>query len=102
MPKKTSAPTWKIHPGEILKEEFLEPLEMTAYELAKRLSVPAPKIYDIVAGKRGITAETAVLLARFFGTTPRFWLNMQADYELRAAETRLARKLKKIQPRKVA
>src|SRR2546428_13499526 len=66
---------WRIHPGEILREEFLKPVGMSVYELAKRLHVPAPRINDIVLERRGITADPAVRLSRFFGTTGPFWLN---------------------------
>ena len=93
--------SWNIHPGEILREEFLKPLQMTSYELARRLHVPAPRIHDIVLEKRGITADTAVWLARFFGTTEQFWMNLQSSYEVRKAKVRLARTLPQIQPRQV-
>jgi addiction module HigA family antidote len=75
-----------IHPGEILREEFLFPLGMSANELALALRVPATRINDIVNEKRGITADTALRLSRYFGTTPRFWTNMQASWELEVAE----------------
>ena len=75
-----------IHPGEILREEFLTPLGMSAHQLALALRVPATRINDIVNQKRGITADTALRLARYFGTTSRFWMNMQASYELEVAE----------------
>ena len=93
--------TRRIHPGEILREEFLKPLQMTFYELARRLHVPAPRIHDIVLEKRGITADTAVRLARFFGTTEQFWMNLQSPYEVRKAKSRLARTLPQIRPRHV-
>ena len=73
-----------IHPGEILKTEFLEPLKMSQNELARQLGVPPRRINEIVLEKRGITADTAVRLSRFFGTTPQFWLNLQNEYELDA------------------
>lgn len=73
--------TWRIHPGEILREEFLKPMEITPYELAKQLHVPVPRINDIVLEKRGIKADTALRLARFFGTTQQFWMNLQSSYE---------------------
>ena len=95
-------PGWNIHPGELLREEFLRPLKMTCYELAKRIHVPAPRINDIVLEKRGITADTAVRLGWFFGTSPEFWMNAQSFYELRKATRRLAAHLKRIEPRKVA
>ena len=78
-----------IHPGEILREEFLGPLGMCSHELAMALRVPATRINDIVNEKRGITADTALRLARYFGTTSRFWMNMQASWELEVAEDRL-------------
>ncbi len=90
---------WAIHPGEILREEFLKPLRMTSYHLAKALHVPVPRIHDIVLEKRGITADTALRLARFFGTSERFWTNLQSSYQLRRARTALSRQLKKIRPR---
>jgi addiction module HigA family antidote len=93
-------PAWNMHPGEILREEFLKPLDMSSYELAKRLRVPAPRINDIVLERRGITADTAVRLARFFGTTEKFWMELQAFYEVRRARNLLAKELTQIQPRK--
>ena len=78
-----------IHPGEILREEFLSPLGMPAHQLAMALRVPATRINDIVNEKRGITADTALRLSRYFGTTSRFWMNMQASWELEVAEDRL-------------
>jgi addiction module HigA family antidote len=74
-----------IHPGEILKDE-LEEMDMTANSLAGRLDVPANRITSILNERRGITADTALRLARFFGTTPEFWLNLQMTYELRLAQ----------------
>jgi addiction module HigA family antidote len=78
-----------IHPGEILREEFLLPLDMSANQLALALRVPATRINDIVNEKRGITADTALRLSRYFGTTPRFWMNMQSSWELEVAEDEL-------------
>jgi len=83
-----------IHPGEILREEYLVPLDMSANALAQALGVPANRISAIVAGERGVTADTALRLARAFGTTPEFWLNLQQSYELRrcaAAATEVPR-----------
>ncbi len=94
--------TRRIHPGEILREEFLRPMNMSAYELAKQLRVPVSRINDIVLERRGITADTAVRLARFFGTTEQFWMNLQTSYELRRAKAQLARDLCRIQPRKAS
>jgi len=84
-----------IHPGEILREEFLSPLGMSANELALALRVPATRINDIVNEKRGITADTALRLSRYFGTTPRFWMNMQASWELEIAEDQLGKPLER-------
>jgi antitoxin HigA-1 len=75
-----------IHPGEILREEFLIPLQMSAHALSQAIRVPATRVNDIVNGKRGITADTALRLARYFGNSPDFWMNLQAAYDLRAAE----------------
>jgi addiction module HigA family antidote len=97
---KKPHPTWKIHPGEILREEFLKPMRLSANELARSLHVPAPRINDIVLERRGITADTAVRLARFFGMSEEFWMNLQLQYEVRAARQRLRRAIKKIQPRR--
>jgi antitoxin HigA-1 len=97
---RQSAATWNIHPGEILREEFLKPLHMSSYELAKNLHVPAPRINDIVLEKRGITADTAIRLARFFATTEDFWMNLQASFEIHDARRRLAKVIERIQPRR--
>lgn len=74
-----------IHPGEILKEEFLEEYGLSQYELAKRVGVPAPRINAIVLGKRAVSADTALRLGRFFGNSPQFWLNLQNHYDLEIA-----------------
>jgi len=79
-----------IHPGEILLEEFLQPLGISQYRLAKDISVPPRRINEIVHGKRGISADTALRLARFFGTSERFWLNLQVRYDLEVEKDRLA------------
>jgi addiction module HigA family antidote len=84
-----------IHPGEILREEFLSPLSMSAHQLALALRVPATRINDIVHEKRGITADTALRLSRYFGTTPRFWMNLQASWELEVAEDQLGKALQR-------
>lgn len=82
-----------VHPGEILREDFLAPLEMSANALSKALHVPAPRIYDIVRERRGITADTAMRLARYFGGDARSWLNLQTNYELRKAEIENAQRI---------
>lgn len=75
-----------IHPGEILREEFLVPLNMSAHALAMELKVPAPRINDIVRERRSITPATALRLAKYFGTTPDYWLNLQTAYDLKIAQ----------------
>lgn len=82
-----------IHPGEILLEEFLSPMEISQYRLAKDISVPARRINEIVHGKRAITADTALRLSRYFGTSERFWMNLQIRYELELQKDRLGRRL---------
>ena len=83
-----------IHPGEILAEEFLKPLGLTQYRLAKDTSVPARRINEIVKGERAISADTALRLARYFGTSELFWLNLQAKYDLEIERDRLGGRLK--------
>ena len=78
-----------IHPGEVLLEEFLKPMGISQYRLAKAIGVPAMRISEICAGKRAITADTALRLARALGATPGFWLGLQADYDTEEAEKRL-------------
>jgi len=90
MPKRKLAP---IHPGEILLEEFLKPLNLTQYRLAKNLSVPPRRINEIIQGRRAITADTALRLARFFGNSERFWLNLQTNYDLELQRDHLAGRL---------
>jgi addiction module HigA family antidote len=82
-----------VHPGEVLLEEFLEPIGLSQYRLAKDISVPPRRINEIVHGKRAVTADTALRLARYFGTTPRFWLNLQAQYDLDIEADRLGDRL---------
>ena len=92
--------TFAIHPGEILKEEFMKPLGITAYRLAKDIDVPVPRINDIVRCKRSISADSAVRLGTYFGLPAQFWMNLQADYDLRLAGAEID--LKKIKVRKAA
>ena len=82
-----------IHPGEILLEEFLQPLNLSQYRLSKDISVPPRRINEIVHGKRAITADTALRLARYFETTDRFWINLQTRYDLEIEKDRLGVKL---------
>lgn len=82
-----------IHPGEVLLFDFLEPLGISQYRLAHDISVPPRRINEIVHGKRGITADTALRLARYFGTTERFWLNLQSRFDLETERDRLGSRL---------
>lgn len=91
MAKKLAA----VHPGKILMHDFLEPLGLSQYRVAKGISVPPRRINEIVLGKRAITADTALRLARFFGTSEWFWLNLQTSYDLDVERDRLARRLTK-------
>ena len=84
-----------IHPGEVLREDYLVPLGLSANALAKALSVPAPRINDIVRERRSVTADTAMRLARYFGGDARSWLNLQAAYDLRVAERQNAKRIKR-------
>jgi addiction module HigA family antidote len=92
MARRKSAP---LHPGEILALEFLEPLRLSRPRVARDISVPARRIHEIVRGKRGITADTALRLARYFETTEHFWLNLQTHYDLEVARDRLGDRLRK-------
>ena len=92
MKSKKMAP---VHPGEILQEEFLTPLGMSQNRLALALRVPARRINEIVLGKRGVTADTALRLARYFNMSPQFWLGLQMDYELDIAEDALEKRIEK-------
>lgn len=91
-----------IHPGEILNEDFLLPLGVSQYRLAQAVSVPPRRINEIVHGKRAISADTALRLSRFFSTSAEFWINLQAQYDLRQAEKSLKQVMDKIEPLKVA
>lgn len=92
MEKKIMAP---IHPGEILMKEFIEPMRITQYRVAKDISVAPRRINEIVHGKRAITADTALRLARYFGTSERFWMNLQTRYDMELQKDLLGDKLEK-------
>ena len=87
-----------VSPGEMLMEEFLKPLDMSNYRLAKEIGVPAQRIGEIIAGRRAITVDTDLRLCRFFGLSDGWWLRLQADYDTRIAKAPLARTLAKIKP----
>lgn len=84
-----------IHPGEVLREDYLEPLGLSANALAKALQVPAPRINDIARERRGVSADTAIRLARYFGGDARSWLNLQAAYDLRVAEIKAGKRIER-------
>lgn len=88
------------HPGEILREDFLEPMGISVYALANAIKVPRSRVNDIVRGRRGITADTALRLARYFGTSPEFWIDLQARYDLEVAKDSSRRRIEKeVEPR---
>ena len=84
-----------VHPGKILRDEFLEPMVLSVYRLAQAVKVPRPRLNDIILGRRGVTIDTALRLGRYFGTTPDFWLNLQTRYELDMADLVLRDKIEK-------
>ncbi len=83
------------HPGEILRDDFLRPMKISVYVLAQSIKVPRSRVNDIVLGRRGVTADTAFRLARYFGTTPDFWINLQARYDLDLADRKLRRRIER-------
>lgn len=91
-----------IHPGEILMEEFIEPLGITQHKLAVSIAVPPRRINEIVHGKRAITADTALRLGKYFGIEAQFWLNLQSRYEIELAQDRVADEIAAIKPLRVA
>jgi antitoxin HigA-1 len=91
-----------VHPGEILLEEFLQPLGLSQYQLAGQIGVPARRINEIVHGQRRISADTALRLGRFFGTSERFWANLQSRYDLEIEKDRLGDTLDQIRPLRVS
>lgn len=98
--RKTMPP---IHPGVTLREDFLQPLGLTANRLAIELRVPAARIGEIVHGRRGITADTALRLARYFGTSPQFWINLQSSHDLEVAQDAVGRRIaEEIKPHRAA
>jgi len=87
-----------IHPGEILSEDFLKPMGISAYRLSKGANIDQTRISEIIRGKRSVTADTALRLARFFGNSPEFWLNLQGHYDLEQKKREMEKDLKKIRP----
>ncbi len=101
IPRK-GTPNWRVHPGEILREEFLKPMGISPYALAKRLHVPPPRINDVVLERRGISVDTAVRLSRFFKTSEQFWLNLQNAYEVSRVKAERSAELQRIEPMRTA
>jgi antitoxin HigA-1 len=97
IPRK-GIPNWRIHPGEILRDEFLRPMKLSVYRLAKSIHVPGSRVNDIVLRKRGVTADTAVRLAKFFGTSEQFWLGLQAAYEVSVVKAERSDEIARIKP----
>lgn len=93
---------WTVHPGEVLREEFLYPFDLSVYRLAKEIHVPPIRLNDIVNEKRGISVDTALRLSKFFGTTPQFWLNLQSAYEIHKMLEGKQEDIKSIHPLKIA
>ena len=88
-----------MHPGRFLELEFLDPLKLSPYKLAKDIGVDAPRMYKIVSGERGISADTALRLARYFRTSPQYWLNLQTHYDLEVEEDRVGESIEReVQP----
>jgi addiction module HigA family antidote len=89
-----------VHPGEILRDEFLTPMEISVYELARAIKVPRTRVNDIVLGRRSITIDTAIRLGRYFGTSSEFWINLQTRYDLDVADRTVRRRIEReISPR---
>jgi antitoxin HigA-1 len=86
-----------VHPGEVLREEFLEPMKLTPYSVAAKLGVPRTRIERLAREETPVTADTALRLGKFFGTTPAFWMNIQAQFDLEMAEDNIAPQIKKIE-----
>lgn len=84
-----------VHPGEVLRDEFLTPMALSVYRLARELKVSRPRLNDIVLGRRGVTVDTALRLGRYFGTTPEFWINLQTRYDLDVAERTVRRDIER-------
>ena len=92
-----------VHPGEILRDEFLKPMNLSVYGLARSLSVSRPRLNDIVLGRRGVTTDTALRLGRYFGMTPEFWINLQTRYDLDVAERTVRSRIEQeVEPRAAA
>ena len=100
--ERTKPAGWAVHPGEILDEEFLKPLNVSQYKLAKEIGVPSQAVNEIARKKRGISADMALRLATFFGTSPEFWMNLQVAYEIHNVKKQSKGLLAKIKPYRAA
>jgi antitoxin HigA-1 len=96
--ERRTHPAWATHPGEILKYEFLKPLQLSGYALAKAIGVNAQRVSDITLKKVGVSADMAMRFAKFFGTSAEFWMNLQGSYELSITRKQIGKKLNKIKP----
>ncbi|HEX6465765.1 MAG TPA: HigA family addiction module antitoxin [Terriglobales bacterium] len=96
--ERRSAAAWAVHPGEILKQEFLKPMKITGYKLAQALDVNAQRVSDILLKKTGVSADMAIRLGKAFGTSAEFWMNLQSAYALSLASKTLRKKIKNIKP----
>ena len=86
-----------IHPGEVLNEEFLKPMEISAYRLSKDIHIPQTRLSEIIKGRRRITADTALRLSKYFGTSPKFWLGLQDDFDIEEGQNQIAEELNEIE-----
>ena len=84
-----------VHPGEVLRDEFLKPMELSVYRLAREIGVSRPRLNDVALGRHAVTTDTALRLGRYFGTTPEFWINLQTRYDLDVAERTLRRRIER-------
>ena len=100
--ERTKPAGWAVHPEEVLDEEFLKPLNVSQYKLAKEIGVPSQAINDVARRKRGISADMALRFAAFFGTTPEFWMNLQVAYEIHNVKKQAKGMLAKIKPYRAA
>jgi addiction module HigA family antidote len=102
MSKKTQARIPNVHPGDVLLEDFLKPMEISQYRLAKEIGVSESTVSDVVNGRRGVTADIALRLARYFGVSAQFWLNLQEMYDIEEVERKVGKQIEKIRPHRAA
>jgi len=102
MSKKIQARIPNVHPGDVLLEDFLKPMEISQYRLAKEIGVSESTVSDVVNGRRGVTADIALRLARYFAVSAQFWLNLQEMYDIEEVERKIGKEIEKIRPHQVA